>query len=159
MELLTKIRKYLNDVLLKDRNLELYDLTYRREASGNVLRVMIDGQQVTLSTLEYLTKELVKWVNSDSDAKLANYRIEVSTPGINRILRNLEDFKKYIGSKCIISLKPNNLLNRRQIKGNILSIEGDTISIEENNKLINIRFNDIKNSKLDSDIVFRRINE
>lgn len=154
MELLTRVRNYLNDVLLKDRNLELYDITYRRESSGNVLRVMIDGQQVNFNSLEYITKGLVKWLSNDSDGKLTNCRIEVSTPGINRVLRNLEDFKKYIGSKCSISLKAKNLLNRKHIKGNILSIEGDTINIEENNKIVNIKYNDIKNSKLDNEIVF-----
>ena len=153
MEFLIVVKEYLSDIL-KEKGFELYDVTYRREPSGYVLRVMVDGSQLTFNSLEYITKDLVSWLDNNSIIKSKNYRVEVSSPGINRRLRNLEDFKKYAGSKCIIFLKEGNNLNRRCIRGRILSVVDNIVNIEENNVKISINSDSIKNSKLDNDIVF-----
>lgn len=153
MDFLKQVKEYLVDVL-KDKGLELYDLTYKREPSGYVLRVMVDGNQLTFNDLEYITKELTSWLDDSSVIKSKNYRVEVSSPGINKRLRNLEDYRKYVGNKCIILLKKGNYLNRKSIKGKILSVVNNIINIEENNIKISINYDSIKNSKLDNDIVF-----
>jgi ribosome maturation factor RimP len=153
MDFLKQVKEYLVDVL-KDKGLELYDLTYKREPSGYVLRVMVDGNQLTFNDLEYITKELTSWLDDSYVIKSKNYRVEVSSPGINKRLRNLEDYRKYVGNKCIILLKKGNYLNRKSIKGKILSVVNNIINIEENNIKISINYDSIKNSKLDNDIVF-----
>ena len=155
-ELLTIVSEYVNDILSINMGMEIYDITYRKEHTGNVLRVVIDGCNVTLDNLEYITKELLKRLNVDPRVNSKNYRLEVSTPGINRRLRNLEDFRKYIGNNCVILLNNNNSLNRKCVKGKILSVSDDLVNIEEKDNMVNIiiKYNDIKNANLDSDIVF-----
>jgi ribosome maturation factor RimP len=156
-ELLAIVSEYLNDVLSKSNGMEIYDITYRREPAGNVLRVEIDGDNVTLNSLEYITKELLKRLNVDSRINSRNYRLEVSTPGINRRLRNLEDFRKYLGDNCIVLLNKDNVLNRKCVKGKILSVVDDLVNIEEKDNRANIiiKYTDIKNARLDRDIVFQ----
>lgn len=153
MEFLSVVKEYLSDIL-KKKGFELYDVTYRREPSGYVLRVMVDGSQLSFNNLEYITKDLVNWLDNNDIITSKNYRVEVSSPGINRRLRHLEDFKKFVGSKCIIFLKKGNNLNRKCIRGKILSVADNIVNIEENNVSISIDSNIIKNSKLDNDIVF-----
>jgi ribosome maturation factor RimP len=153
MEFLAVIKNYLVE-LLKNYDVELYDVTYRREPLGNILRVVVDGNSVSFKNLEVISKELVRWLDDNAIIKSNSYRIEVSSPGINRKLRNVEDFKKNVGSKCIIFLKKDNDLNRKCIKGRILAVTNSMIDIEENNKTISISYDKIKNSKLNEDIVF-----
>ena len=75
-----------------------------------------------------------------------NYSIEVSSPGINRPLYNIDDFIKYQGERVFIELKKN-INNQKRFKGHYVVIN-DTICIDHKKEKIVITFNDIKKANL-----------
>jgi ribosome maturation factor RimP len=79
-----------------------------------------------------------------------NYNIEVSSPGINRPLFNLDDFIKYQGEKVFIELK-RNINNQRRFKGYHQVLDG-VISIKNKKETIEISINDIKKANLVKEI-------
>ena len=79
-----------------------------------------------------------------------NYNIEVSSPGINRPLFNLDDFIKYQGEKVFIELK-RNINNQRRFKGYHQVLDG-VISIKNKKETIKISINDIKKANLVKEI-------
>ncbi|MDY6820664.1 MAG: ribosome maturation factor RimP [Deferribacterota bacterium] len=153
MEFLNEIRKYL-DTILDEYSVELFDITYRKENRGYVLRVILDGDNVGIADLEVVSKRLKYWLDSEGVIPFDNYNIEVSTPGINRPLRNLKDYKKYIGYKSSIYLIKNNPYKRKFIKGKIINVDGNNILLKEKEKYYNIDYNMIKRANLDVDITF-----
>ncbi|HRF58218.1 MAG TPA: ribosome maturation factor, partial [Campylobacterales bacterium] len=69
------------------------------------------------------------------------YYLEVGSPGIERNLRNLEQFQKSVGELVKMSLK-----NGVKLRGKLISVEGDSISVEAD-EVVKLSFNDISKAR------------
>ena len=56
------------------------------------------------------------------------YRLEVSSPGIDRPLTRLKDFADWVGHEARITLAEK-LNGRKQFKGDLAGIDGDTVAV------------------------------
>lgn len=76
------------------------------------------------------------------------YRLEVSSPGIDRPLTRLSDFADWVGHETKLSLI-DGVDGRNHIRGNIESVEGDNITLQ-NAKFgsISFAYSDVKKAKL-----------
>lgn len=95
-----------------------------------VLQVFIEKVtgQLTISDCSKLTKEMIQILENDNLLP-ESYRIEVSSPGIDRILVRAKDFKDNIGNEIKIELKEKTA-NRKNIKGEIRDLQGDTLTLK-----------------------------
>ena len=76
-----------------------------------------------------------------------DYNLEVSSPGINRQLFSLDDFRLYESSMVKIKLKkPIN--NRKNILGIIKTIKSENIIVDMNEEEIEIEFKNIKKANI-----------
>ncbi len=84
--------------------LDIFDVQYRREASGMVLRVHIDrpGQaataeeSVSVDDCAHVSRDLSAMLDVE-DVVAAAYTLEVSSPGLDRPLRQLDDYRRFAG--------------------------------------------------------------
>lgn len=77
-----------------------------------------------------------------------SYRLEVSSPGIDRPLTRLEDFLKWQGFAARVTLKAP-LDGRKRIEGRLRGVEGDCIAIADaRNTLLSLPFTHIDVAKL-----------
>ena len=96
-----KIRAYA-DELLPSMGLELFDIQFRREGHGWVLRLFIDREEgVSLEDCSLVSREISDYLDVE-DVIEQSYFLEVSSPGLERPLRSLEDFKRFCGQKARI---------------------------------------------------------
>src|SRR6056300_280411 len=95
-----------------------------------VLQVFIEKVtgQLTISDCSKLTKEMIQILENDNLLP-ESYRIEVSSPGIDRILVRAKDFKDNISNEIKIELKEKTA-NRKNIKGEISDLQGDTLTLK-----------------------------
>ncbi len=90
--------------ILDSMGLELFDLVYSQAGKGGVLRIFIDKQEgVTLDDCRQVSRELETLLDV-KDVVPGSYRLEVSSPGINRPMRHEADYRKYCGSKIKVKL-------------------------------------------------------
>ena len=83
---------------------ELVDTQYIREAGKMVLRVFVDTEGgIKLDDCAQLSQELGDLVDNSGITKDA-YVLEVSSPGLDRVLKKESDFVKYRGKRAKISL-------------------------------------------------------
>ncbi len=76
------------------------------------------------------------------------YRLEVSSPGIDRPLTRLKDFADWTGHEARITLAEK-IDGRKQFKGDLAGVEGDRIAITDGHGLThNIAFATIEDAKL-----------
>jgi ribosome maturation factor RimP len=75
------------------------------------------------------------------------YTLEVSSPGIDRILFNLEQCKKYIGEDVTIGLV-SAIEGRRRYKGELLEVQSDSLLIGDNQAQLRIPFHKVKRMRL-----------
>src|SRR5262250_150674 len=87
-----------------DRGLEVFDVQFRREAPGMVLRVQIDRPGPAASAEESVSVDDCAHVSRDLSAILdvedvvpTAYTLEVSSPGLDRPLRTARDFERFAG--------------------------------------------------------------
>jgi ribosome maturation factor RimP len=87
-----------------------------------------DTRQLTLDDCERLSRRISDILDAEDPIEHA-YRLEVSSPGIDRPLTRLQDFEDWKGHQARVTLKePFN--SRKQFTGDLLGNEGETILID-----------------------------
>ena len=87
--------------------LEIFDVQFRREAGGMVLRVQIDRPGPAATAEESVSVEDCARVSRDLSAVLdvedvvpTAYTLEVSSPGLDRPLRSADDYRRFAGRRA-----------------------------------------------------------
>src|SRR5919206_5304930 len=79
---------------------DLYDLALTGSGGHTTLRVQIDRPEgVSLDDCERVSKSLSALLDQ-ADPLPTRYDLEVSSPGAERPLRNLEDYRRFIGKRA-----------------------------------------------------------
>ena len=98
-----KVQGYLADLLV-DMGLELFDVQFRTDSHGWVLRVFIDSPEgISLDQCSDVSRELGQYLDVEEVIDRA-YNLEVSSPGLERPLRSIAEFSKYIGKKARVKV-------------------------------------------------------
>lgn len=148
-----KVKKYL-ETNFPFEGVELFDVTFRREKGGKTLRVTIDGEDVGLDRCAEVSRFVSHFLDSEEMGLNGRYILEVSTPGLDRPLRNENDFKRFKGRVCKIVLKEPVLDSRKNFRGEIVEVRSGKviIFIKDENKSFEIDIKNIKKSTLDIDV-------
>lgn len=126
--LLQKLRKIIQPIAEKN-NCELYHLEYLKEAGENFLRIYIDSSNgISLEDCEKTSRAVSEILDVEDPIK-DSYCLEVSSPGIERILYDDNHLKKYIGQNVLVNL--NSLYEgTKKIEGNLLGFSDVQIEIQ-----------------------------
>jgi ribosome maturation factor RimP len=147
--------------------LELVELDFNREADGWVLRVYIDrpwqegeapepGIGISFEDCERVSRDLSAALDV-ADAITHAYRLEVSSPGIDRPLRRSRDFQRFAGR--MTKVRTAEMVDgRRNFSGTIRGAHGDVVEVECDGRSYQIPVNTIARAHLvpDWDAEFRR---
>ena len=130
---------------------ELVTLSVVGPKNSPILRVYVDcNGGISFDELAEV-QGAINPVIEKLDPFLGSYTLEVSSPGIDRPLRTLEHFNRFVGEKAYVRVQfPIN--DRRNFKGIIKGIEGDLIEIESEEGIIEIDFNNILRANIIADI-------
>ena len=134
--------------IVESFGLVLFDVKYKMQSGRWVLTVVIDklNDYVSTKDCELVSYEIEKELDS-SDLIPGRYYLEVSSPGLDRPLRSIEDFKRFEGS--LAKVKTNKTL-KGYIK--VVDLENGTIVLEVEGKEVTISYNDIKSANLEVDV-------
>ena len=116
---------------------------------GELLRIFIDKpSSINIDDCVDVTNQLKHILTVEEDITFD--RLEVSSPGINRVVKKLEDFKRFKGEKIKIKTREP-IDERKNFTGILQGIRKDLILIDFNNVLIEIRLDNIEKARLDPD--------
>jgi ribosome maturation factor RimP len=134
--------------VLNDKGLELVEVQFRRE-SGWVLRLFIDREGgVTLDDCASVSREISSYLEVE-DLIAHAYKLEVSSPGVERPLKRLEDFVRFTGRKARIKVKePIN--EQRVFIGMLDAVDEDkkTIMLTVDGEQMNIDLETVARARL-----------
>ena len=106
-----------------------------------------DTRQLALADCERISRHLSEMLDL-ADPIAGAYRLEVSSPGIDRPLTRLKDFEDWAGHEARVSL-PEPLDGRKQFSGTLQGHEGDDIQLlDKSGKLHTLPFDAISSAKL-----------
>ena len=125
----------------------VYDVEYVKEGNSWFLRVYVDREGgITIDECEAISRELSS-VLDKNDPISNNYFLEVSSPGIERKLRQEKHFEMYKGKMVDIGLyKAHN--GSKNICGELAGLEGDEVSVDLEGEKFSIRLNETTYVKL-----------
>ena len=98
--------------------------------SDPTLQVMAerpDTRQLDLTDCETISRRLSDWLDSNDPIE-GGYRLEVSSPGIDRPLTRLKDYSDWTGHEARVSLaEPTE--GRKQVSGTLDGLDGESVKI------------------------------
>ena len=115
--------------LVEDLGYEFVGLERSSNPKNPVLVIYIDTPDgIAVEDCERVSREVAALLDVE-DPIPGQYRLEVSSPGLDRPLFTLEQFEQFSGEKARISLYAP-MEGRRKFKGKILGVDDDRIKLD-----------------------------
>ncbi|MDC1152882.1 ribosome maturation factor RimP [Nitrospinaceae bacterium] len=129
------------------KGLELVDVEFKKEGKNWVLRVFIDKEGgVTLEDCQKISRLAGDLIEVEELIEPA-YTMEVSSPGLNRVLKKEKDFIKFSGKKiCVQCHAPLN--GRKKFTGILTDFKNQLIHLEVDGQLQTISINRVAKANL-----------
>ena len=128
MEVIERVKEITRDYI-ETRDIEIVDITFRRESAGLVLRVLAyKPQGITVSECEDLNNFLSEALDKE-DVIQDRYLLEVSSPGLDRPLKTDMDFKRVMGKVLEITTYEA-IDGRKAHDGALIGMDKENVVIE-----------------------------
>jgi ribosome maturation factor RimP len=145
--------------------LELVDVQWTMDRGGPVLRVLIDrdrpgaggevpGSGVSLGDCQEVSRDLSTALDvHERVVPGGRYRLEVSSPGLDRPLVKPRDFERFAGREVKVQTRMPvaGTADRRKVQGLLRGMEGDVVVIDDGPTSWRVPFADI----VKAHVVFR----
>ena len=115
--------------VIESVGLELWGLEYTPFGGSALVRIFVDGPNgVTLDDCARISDQLSALFDVEDPIPVA-YRLEVSSPGLDRVLFKPEQYQRYLGETLKLRLRwPVD--GRRNMTGVLQACEGESVRIE-----------------------------
>jgi len=134
----------------EEQGMEVFDLELLGKGKL-LLRVIIDKEGgVTLDDCERFSRSFSALLDVENPIP-GSYTLEVSSPGMDRPLKNMSDFEKNIGKLARV-VTAEKIRNQSFFIGRISGIEGNSIRLSVKGQEIPIPFDSISKARLEIEL-------
>jgi len=128
----------------EQNNLFLVDLIVRGSEQSRVIEVFIDGEKnISADECALVSREISKQI--DEKELLKSYRLDVSSPGVDRPLIYLKQYPKHLNR--LFEIEFNSSGSSSTFKGKLFSVEDEVLTFQSD-KEIKIKFSEIVKAKV-----------
>jgi ribosome maturation factor RimP len=145
----------------RSHGLEIFDVQFRRESVGMVLRVVIDrpdstaGQagvedSVSIEDCQRVSQDLsaVLDVEEDDETGGQSYTLEVSSPGLDRPLRHEADYRRFTGRLAkLVTAEPVD--GQSAFSGRLAGVDNGVVLLSEGRRVHKVPLAQIKRGRLE----------
>jgi ribosome maturation factor RimP len=130
---------------------ELVAVEHRRGTRSSLLRVYIDSPEgISVDDCSRVSHQL-SGVLDVEEPIAGQYTLEVSSPGLDRLLVKPQDYQRFAGQ--MVKVRLHGLLEgRRKLVGMLKGMEQDQVIIEEEGKEWRLALHDIEQTRLLPDV-------
>lgn len=147
---MTSLEKKVKDLIepiIKSLNYELYDVIYVKEGKDYYLKIFIDSNSgISLDDCEKVNNAITD-ILDEKDYIKQQYFLEVSSAGLERVLREDKHFNDNIGKLIEVKLYKNLKNNKKNLIGILKDFDDENITIEVEKEDIKISRKEISNIK------------
>lgn len=120
---------------------------------GRLMRVFIEhagetsavpNRPVTLEDCERMTRQLQRVLEVEG---IDYGRLEVSSPGVDRVLKKPADFRRFAGERAEVRLRVP-LNGRRRFVGRVRSASDSTVDLEVDGGVVALEFANVEKARL-----------
>ena len=137
--------------LIKDQiekiGYELYDVLYIKEGPNKILRIVIDSPKgISLDDCEKVNNEIKETIDTANPIE-EQYFLEISSPGIERVLRKDKHLEQNIGKDINVKLFKKDENGAKEYLGTLKEFNQNEIIIETEEQEIKIERKNISQIK------------
>lgn len=146
-EKIVKIIEKMALPIVHDAGMELVEVNYVKEGSRWYLRIFIDKPGgVCIEDCRFISEKIDKLID-EKDPIPQSYILEVSSPGIERLLKNRSDYNRFAGRLATVATFAP-LHGKKLFEGKIKGIRGDDVVMEINGSELLVPFEKIASARL-----------
>lgn len=137
--------------IVNDLGYVFWGIEYQVRKVDALLRVYIDHENgISVDDCATVSHEVSGILDVEEPITMA-YILEVSSPGMDRILFSAEQFDEFKNS--YVKIKLNQMVDgRRKLKGKIASVSGEEITITTEDEDVTIEFDKIMRARINPDL-------
>ena len=126
---------------------ELWELEYTGQSGNGLLRLYIDSDEgISVEDCERVSRA-VSAAMDVADPIASNYTLEVSSPGLDRVLAKREHFVRYTGEPVRVEMS-RAVGGRKRFSGMLVKVEGDAITLAMDGSTVSLPLDGIHKARL-----------
>jgi len=130
--------------IVEAEGLLLIDSVIRGDNKLRIIEIYIDGQDAITTDICSGISRLVKDKIEEENIIDSNFRLDVSSPGVDRPLKYLKQYHKHLNRNILFSYGSE----EKDIKSKLTGIEGNILTFNDGKNEIKVRFEEIKSAKV-----------
>jgi ribosome maturation factor RimP len=126
---------------------ELWEIEYAPRAGGGLLRLYIDAAEgISLEDCERVSRAVSATLD-ETDPIPGHYTLEVSSPGLDRVLRTQAHFARFAGERVKLEMmRPVD--GRKRFQGRLQAVGESEITLETDGGAVSLPIDDIHRARL-----------
>jgi ribosome maturation factor RimP len=137
---------HLIEPICNEESFYLYKVSLHGGPKNQLIKVVVDTENgVTLSQCQLLSKKISD-IFYRKNLLDGSYRLEVSSPGIDKPLEQPFEFKRNIGNTLEVDYQEG--IEIRSVVGELIAFKGDEITLQCGKKNIGIALNKVELAKI-----------
>ena len=130
--------------IIENLGYELYDVEYAKEGKNYFLRIFIDNEKgIDLNDCEKVNDAVNDILDKENYIK-EQYFLEISSPGIERVLRKDKHLEQNIGEEINIRLFKKDENGLKEYQGVLKNFDNEFIELQDNVKIERKNISQIK---------------
>lgn len=127
--------------------LELWEVSFGKQRGRSVLRVVVDREGgVDLDTISEVSERLSRRLDLEGFSGDRAYSLEVSSPGVERSLREPRHFRRSVGER--VKVKTAVLVEgRRVVEGALVSADAEAIVVASDGGELRVPYADVASAR------------
>lgn len=126
---------------------ELVDVEFVRAGRQPLLRIYVDSPRgITVDDCAAVSRQIGAWLDVE-DIIAGAYRLEVSSPGLDRPLKRAEDFERFSGREISLRLHLP-LEGQRRFQGELLGFEQGAVLLKVDQDVRRFPLSEIAKARL-----------
>ena len=136
--------------VVEEHGCALVDVEIARNRGTGLLRVTIDSEsgdgRVPIEQCAAISREVETLLDA-ADTMPGQYRLEVSSPGLDRVLGREKDFEAVIGAEIKLQAR-RPIEGRKRFRGRLISFESGRLTMEVDGEEALIPFEEVEKANM-----------
>jgi len=148
MGMLEKVQETITPLLTAE-HMELVDVILTGEGGKRHVRIFLDREEggIKLDDCATMSHKIGEVLDAGM-SELGDYVLEVSSPGIDRVLKTEKDFKRFVGQRVHITLFAP-IYGQRNFTGTVLQCHNGVVDVDDvTGKKVAIEINTMARARL-----------
>jgi ribosome maturation factor RimP len=146
MDMLKENIVRISNEIAEKLNFFVVDINFRGDNRKRIIEVFVDGEKnVSADDLAAISREINK-VIEEQDLIKESYRLDVSTPGVDRSLKYIKQFPKHINRNFEITYSIDDVT--KTLTGKLIAVEKDELTFQSGKDQIVLEFKNISKAKV-----------